>query len=185
MVDKKGVERAIRDLLLALGDDPDRPGLAETPARVAKMYEEILSGRQKTPEDIIRCFDEDFNHEMVAVRDISFHSVCEHHLMPFFGAVHICYVPAPNKLLGLSKLARIVEMYSRQLQLQERLGAQIADLLEGEACAAGVAVKICAQHTCISMRGINKPGAKTITTAFRGSMKNDMFLRGEALKLLI
>ena len=184
MIDKDGVEKAVHDLIIAIGDDPSRQGLLETPARVAKMYEEILSGREQDPKEIIKHFDEDFNQEMVAVRDINFHSVCEHHLLPFFGVVHICYIPAPKKLLGLSKLARVVEMYARQLQLQERLGAQIADLLESEASAKGIAVKIIAQHMCISMRGINKPGAKTITTALRGNIKNDVHLRREALELL-
>ena len=184
LIDKDGIEKAIHDLILSIGDDPTRPGLLETPARVAKMYEEILSGREQDPKEIIKYFDEDFNQEMVVVKDIIFHSVCEHHLLPFFGTVHICYIPVPKKLLGLSKLARIVEMYARQLQLQERLGAQIADLLESEASAKGVVVKISAQHMCISMRGINKPGAKTITTALRGSLKSDIHLRREALKLL-
>ena len=184
LIDKEGVKRAIHDLILAIGDDPMRPGLVETPERVAKMYEEILSGRGKDPKEIIKYFDEDFDQEMVVVRDITFHSVCEHHLLPFFGTVHICYIPAPKKLLGLSKLARVVEMYARQLQLQERLGAQIADLLINEASAKGVAVKINATHMCISMRGINKPGAKTISTALRGSIKSDVSLRREALKLL-
>ena len=184
MIDKDGVAKAVHDLILAIGDDPTRPGLLETPARVAKMYEEILSGRGQNPKEIIKYFDEDIDQEMVIVKDIDFHSVCEHHLLPFFGEVHICYIPAPKKLLGLSKLARIVEMYARQLQLQERLGAQIADLLENEAITKGVAVKISAQHMCISMRGINKPGTKTVTTALRGSLKTDIHLRREALKLL-
>ena len=184
LIDKEGVEKSIFDLLLALGDDPTRPGLMETPARVAKMYEEILSGRGLDPNEIIKYFDEDYDQEMVVVRDIHFHSVCEHHLLPFFGEVHICYIPTQKKLLGLSKLARVVEMYARQLQLQERLGAQIADLLEKGAEAQGVAVKISARHMCISMRGINRPGAKTITTALRGSLKTDINLRREALKLL-
>ena len=184
MVDKMGVEKAIHDLILSIGDDPARPGLIETPARVAKMYEEILSGRGQDPKEIIKYFDGDFDNEMVVVRDVSFHSVCEHHLLPFFGLAHICYIPAPKKLLGLSKIARIVEMYARRLQLQERFGAQIADLLESEASAKGVAVKISAQHMCISMRGINKPGSRTITTALRGSIKSDYYLRREALKLL-
>ena len=184
LIDREKVEKAVYDLILAIGDDPTRPGLMETPARVAKMYEEILSGRGQDPKKIIKYFDEDFDQEMVVVRNIIFHSMCEHHLLPFFGEVHICYIPAPKKLLGLSKLSRIVEMYARQLQLQERLGAQIADLLENEAAALGVAVKISAQHMCISMRGINKPGVKTITTALRGSLKTDINLRCEALKLL-
>ena len=184
MIDKISVEKAIHDLILAIGDDPTRPGLIETPARVAKMYEEILKGRGQNPKEILKYFDEDFNQEMIVVRDIAFHSVCEHHLLPFFGSVHICYIPSPKRLLGLSKLARIVEMYARQLQLQERLGTQIADVLENEADAKGVAVKIIAQHMCISMRGVNKPGATTITTALRGSIKSDIHLRREALGLL-
>ena len=184
MIDKSGVEKAVRDLLLAIGEDPTRPGLVETPVRVAKMYEEILGGRGQNPSEIIKCFDEDFDQEMVVVRDITFHSVCEHHLLPFFGSVHVCYIPAPKKLLGLSKIVRVVEMYARQLQLQERLGAQIADLLASEASAQGVAVKIFATHMCISMRGINKPGSKTVTTALRGCFKRDINLRQEALKLL-
>ena len=184
MINKKGVENAIRDLLLAIGENPKRPGLVETPARVAKMYEEILNGRELNPKEIIKYFDEETNEEMVIVKDIAFHSVCEHHLLPFFGTVHICYIPAPKKLLGLSKLVRIVEMFARRLQLQERLGSQIADCLEQEANALGVVVKINAEHMCISMRGINKPGSKTITTTLRGYFTNDFHLRQEALTLL-
>ena len=184
MVDKNKVKNAIHDLILAIGDDPARPGLVETPERVAKMYEEILGGNKINPRDIIKHFDEDLGHEMVVIKDISFHSVCEHHLLPFYGAVHICYVPAPKKLLGLSKIVRIVDMYARRLQLQERLGGQIAGTLMHEAGALGAAVKICAEHMCISMRGINKPGSKTITMALRGKIKEDINMRHEALMLL-
>ena len=184
MIDKKGVEKAIRDLLLAIGDDPDRPGLMETPARVARMYDEILRGRGLEPKEIIKYFDESSQGDIVAVRDIAFHSVCEHHLLPFFGCVHIGYIPAPGKLLGLSKLVRIVEMFARRLSLQERLGSQIADCLEQEADAQGVAVRIVAEHMCISMRGINKPGTKTVTTTLRGHLKSDFYLKQDALALL-
>ena len=184
MVNKKGVEKAIADLLLALGDNPEREGLRETPKRVAKLYEEILSGLSQEPKEILKFFNEDFNEEMVVMREIAFHSMCEHHLLPFYGVAHICYIPARGKLLGLSKLARVVEMYARRLQLQEKMGSQIADLLEQEAGALGVAIIIEAEHMCISMRGIKKTGSKTVTTALRGKFKTDKELRAEALSLL-
>jgi len=184
LIDKNGVEKAIRDLLLAIGDDPDRDGLKETPKRVAKLYEEVLSGNAQESSEILKYFNEDFCEEMVVLKDIEFHSVCEHHLLPFYGVAHICYIPAPGKLLGLSKLARIVEMYARRLQLQEKMGSQIADLLAREAGALGVAVLIEAEHMCISMRGIKKTGSKTVTTALRGKFKTDKDLRAEALGML-
>ena len=184
LVNKPGVEKAVRDLLLSLGDDPEREGLKETPKRVANMYEELLSGQTKEAAEILKYFDEGYNQEMVVVKDITFHSVCEHHLLPFFGEAHICYIPAPGRLLGLSKIARVVELFARRLQLQEKLGSQIADFLEGEAGALGTAVIIEAEHMCISMRGINKPGSKTVTTALRGALKANKDLRAEALQLL-
>jgi len=184
LVDKKAVEKAIRDLLLAIGEDFTRDGLEETPKRVAKLYEEILSGNTQDPQEILKYFSEDFSEEMVVIKNIAFHSMCEHHLLPFYGAAHICYIPATGKLLGLSKLARIVEMYARRLQLQEKMGSQIADLLEKEAGALGVAVIIEAEHMCISMRGIKKIDSKTVTTSLRGKFKTDIELRKEALALL-
>ncbi|MCL2840972.1 MAG: GTP cyclohydrolase I FolE [Defluviitaleaceae bacterium] len=183
-MDKDKIEKAIYDLLMAIGDDPNRSGIKETPKRVAKLYEEILRGNAQNPAELLKFFDEDFCEEMVVVKDIDFHSMCEHHLLPFYGVVHIAYIPAPRKLLGLSKLARIVEMYARRLQLQEKMGSQIADLLEKEAGAIGVAVAIEAEHMCISMRGIKKIGAKTITTALRGQLKTDKVLRREALQMI-
>jgi len=184
MIDKARIENAIRELLYAIGDDPCREGLKETPKRVAAMYEEIFSGLYTDPKDVLKYFDEDFHEEMVVVRDIEFHSMCEHHLLPFYGTAHICYIPSPGYLLGLSKLARIVELYARRPQLQEKMCSQIADLIEKEANAEGVAVLIEAEHMCMSMRGVKKNGSKTITTALRGKLKDNPTLRSEALSLL-
>jgi len=184
MVDKKRIEHAITELLHAIGEDPDREGLRETPQRVADMYEEVFSGLRQEPKEVLKCFDEDFHDEMVVVRDIPFHSMCEHHLLPFYGVAHICYIPAEGHLLGLSKLARAVEVYARRPQLQEKMGSQIADLIAQEAHASGVAVVIEAEHLCISMRGAQKIGAKTVTTALRGKLKEDPALRKEALGML-
>lgn len=184
MVDKDRIEHAIRALLSAIGDNPNREGLKETPQRVADMYEEIFCGLTEDPKDVLKCFDEDFCEEMVVVKDIYFHSICEHHLLPFYGTAHICYIPAPGHLLGLSKLARIVELYARRPQLQEKMSSQIADLLEQGAKAEGVAVIIEAEHMCMSMRGVKKMGSKTVTTALRGKIKTDPSLRAEALTLL-
>lgn len=184
MININAAEKAIKDLLVALGEDPNRDGLIETPKRVAKMYTELLSGNDTTPQEVLKYFDEDFCEEMVVVKDITFHSMCEHHMMPFFGVAHICYVPSKSKLLGLSKLARIVEMYARRLQLQEKMGGQIAEFLMNEAQALGVAVVIEAEHMCMSMRGIKKIGAVTVTTALRGKLKENEKMRAEALDLL-
>jgi len=183
MIDKPRIEAAVRELLLAIGDDPDREGLKETPARFARMYEEIFSGLYTDPNDFLKYFDEDFHEEMVVVKDIEFHSMCEHHLLPFYGKVHVCYIPGKGNLLGLSKLARIVELYARRPQLQEKMGSQIADLIEKEAKAEGVLILIEAEHMCMSMRGVRKVGSKTITTALRGKLKNDKKLRAEAFEL--
>lgn len=184
MIDKQRAEAAIRELLYAIGDDPDRAGLSETPARVAKMYEEVFCGLTQDPREVLKYFDEDFCDEMVVVKDIAFHSMCEHHLLPFYGLAHVCYIPAAGHLLGLSKLARIVEHYARRPQLQEKMGSQIADLLEREAKAMGVAVVIEAEHMCMSMRGVKKVGAKTVTTTLRGQLKATPTLRAEALDIL-
>ena len=184
MVDKNRVENAIRELLIAIGDDPERDGLRETPERVADMYAELFSGLSADPQEALKYFDEDFHDEMVVVKDIPFYSMCEHHLLPFYGVAHVCYIPAPGKLLGLSKLARIVELYARRPQLQEKMSGQIADLLEQEARATGVAVVLEAEHMCMSMRGVKKSGSVTVTRALRGRLKNDPELRAEALDLL-
>jgi len=184
MIDKKRAEAAVRELLCAIGENPDREGLLDTPKRVTEMYAEIMGGVDINPQDILHYFNEDFHEEMVVVRDISFHSMCEHHMLPFHGKADICYIPSGGRLLGISKLARIVELYARRLQLQERMSAQIADLLMNEAGAAGVAVIIQGEHMCMSMRGVKKPGTQTVTTAFRGKIKEDAALRSEAMALL-
>lgn len=184
MIDKKRIEAAVREILLAIGEDPTRPGLEETPKRVAKMYSEVFAGLGKEPKEVLKYFDEDFEEEFVIVKDITFHSMCEHHLLPFFGKVHICYIPSKGHLLGLSKLARIVDLYAKRPQLQEKMGSQIADCLEQEAKALGVGVMIEAEHMCMSMRGVSKMGANTVTLALRGKLKTEKDLRQEALALL-
>ncbi|MCL1995178.1 MAG: GTP cyclohydrolase I FolE [Defluviitaleaceae bacterium] len=183
-LDKVKTEKAIKDLLVALGEDPNREGLLDTPKRVALMYEEILRGFYTKDGGALNFFKEDFCGDMIIVKDIEFHSMCEHHLLPFYGMAHVCYVPAAGKLLGLSQLARVVELYAKRLQLQENMTKQIADLLQKEAQAVGVAIIIEATHLCMTMRGAKKIGAKTVTTAFRGVLKDDPNMRAEAVRLL-
>lgn len=172
MVDKRRIENAVREILFAIGESPDREGLAETPARVARMYEELTAGYAQEPsETLSRVFDEE-GGALVVERDIAFSSTCEHHLMPFFGKIHIAYI-ANGKVVGLSKLARAADVFAKRLQLQERLGAQIADSVYRELDARGVMVIIEAEHTCMTARGVKKAGAKTLTTAVRGDMPAD------------
>ena len=172
MVDKQRIENAVREILLAIGENPEREGLVETPARVARMYEEITEGYAQEPSvPLSRVFDEE-GGALVVERDIAFSSTCEHHLMPFFGKVHIAYI-ANGKVVGLSKLARVVEVFAKRLQLQERLGAQIADSVYRELNAKGVMVIIEAEHTCMTARGVKKVGTKTLTTAVRGDMPSE------------
>ena len=184
MVDKNRIEKAIREILFAIGDNPDRAGLKETPERVARMYEEIFSGLHSDPLQEAKLFEEDLADEMVIVKDIRFYSMCEHHLLPFYGSAHIAYIPKDGKILGLSKIARIVEIISRKPQLQERLTREICDTISQAAAPLGIAVIVEAEHLCMTMRGIKKPGAKTITTNFSGIMKADTSLRAEAISLL-
>ncbi len=182
-MDKERIENAVREILAAVGEDPDRPGLLETPARVARMYEEIFSGLDDNPEKHLKLFDEG-SEEMVVVRDIPLYSMCEHHLLPFIGKAHIAYIPSDGKVLGLSKLARIVDTFAKRPQLQERLTGQIADFLNDSLNPLGVAVVIEAEHLCMTMRGIKASGAQTRTSALRGIMRNDAKTRAEALSLL-
>lgn len=184
IVDQEKIKRAVRDILEAVGEDPDREGLQETPDRVARMYAEIFHGLGDDPRQYIKMFDEGNNDEMVIVRDIPMYSMCEHHLLPFIGKAHIAYIPGAGKVLGLSKLARIVDCYARRPQLQERLTAQIADFLYTELNAKGVAVVVEAEHLCMTMRGARAAGAVTRTSALRGIMKSDARTRAEALQLL-
>lgn len=185
LVDKERIERAFREILIAIGEDPDREGLQETPKRVANMYEEIFSGLEEDPTKHLKMFHEGQSDEIVIVRDIPMYSMCEHHFLPFVGKAHIAYIPNDNGLvIGLSKLARIVNAYARRPQLQERLTAQIADFIEKEMQPQGVAVVVEAEHLCMTMRGIRAAGSKTQTSALRGTMKKDARTRAEVMTLL-
>ncbi len=182
-VDQPRVERAVREILLAVGEDPDRDGLLDTPARVARMYAEVLSGIGEDPA-IAATFDADHD-EMVMVRDISLYSFCEHHVLPFVGRAHVAYIPAEDgRITGISKLARLVHGFARRLQVQERLTAQIADELERSLQPRGVFVMIEAEHLCMSMRGVRTPGATTVTSAVRGQFRDSVATRTEAMQLL-
>ena len=183
-MDKPRIEAAVRELLLAIGEDPDREGLRDTPRRVANMYGEIFGGMEEDPRSHLKIFPEEQNDEMVTVRDIPLYSMCEHHLVPFMGVAHIAYIPRDGRVIGLSKLARIVNCFARRPQLQERLTAQVADFLEKELNPQGVAVIIEAEHLCMTMRGVRAAGAHTQTSALRGRMKSDARTRTEALSLL-
>ncbi|MBQ9414999.1 MAG: GTP cyclohydrolase I FolE [Clostridia bacterium] len=183
-MDKPRIEAAVREILLAIGEDPDRPGLVETPRRVAQMYEEIFGGLTEDPHTHLKLFSEQDEEDLVTVRDIPLQSMCEHHLLPFIGVAHIAYIPRNGRVIGLSKLARIVNTYARRPQLQERLTAQIADFLEKELDPQGVAVIIEAEHLCMTMRGVRAAGSKTQTSALRGLMRSDVRTRAEVLSLL-
>lgn len=183
-MDKQKIENAVRDILEAIGEDPDRDGLKETPARVARMYEEVFSGLSEDAHDHLKLFDEKGNDELVIVRDIPLYSMCEHHLLPFVGKAHIAYIPADGRIIGLSKLARIVNVYARRPQVQERLTAQIADFLYEELGAKSVAVVVEAEHLCMTMRGVRAAGALTKTSALRGYARTDAKSRSEVMMLL-
>jgi GTP cyclohydrolase IA len=179
------IERAVTEILLAVGEDPDRDGLRDTPARVARALREQFAGLRMTPEDVLTTvFDAD-HEEMVLVRDIELYSTCEHHLVPFFGVAHVGYIPnEKGQITGLSKLARLVDLYARRPQVQERMTSQIADALMANLEPRGVIVIIEAEHLCMSMRGVRKPGAKTVTSAVRGSFLSSESTRAEAMSLL-
>ncbi len=182
-VDHERIERAVREILAAVGEDPDREGLKETPARVARMYTELFQGLHSDPRiHLEKCFTEKYD-EVVLVRDITFCSVCEHHLLPFMGKAHIGYLP-DGKVVGLSKLARVVDAFSRRPQVQERMTEQIADLLEDELAARGVVVVIEATHTCMTIRGVRKPGSLCVTSAVKGIFRKNLSTRSEVMQLI-
>lgn len=184
-LDQGRVEAAVREFLLAIGEDPNREGLLETPGRVARACEEIFGGMQEDPSlHLLKQFNEPGNDNMVIVRDIPFNSTCEHHLLPFTGKAHICYLPRDGRITGLSKLARCVSGYARRPQLQERLTQQIADAIELRLQPRGVLVVLQAEHSCMSMRGIKSVGSTTVTSAVRGWFKQDLKTREEALRLI-
>jgi GTP cyclohydrolase I len=183
--DEKRAENAVRELLIAVGEDPDREGLRETPARVARAYKEIFAGLWQEPGDVLTTTFDLGHDEMVLVKDIEVFSTCEHHLVPFRGVAHVGYIPSTNgKITGLSKLARLVDVYARRPQVQERLTTQIADSLMEILEPRGVIVVVECEHMCMSMRGIRKPGAKTITSAVRGQLR-DVATRNEAMSLIM
>ncbi|MBM9620179.1 GTP cyclohydrolase I FolE [Streptomyces zhihengii] len=183
--DEKRAENAVRELLLAVGEDPDREGLQETPARVARAYKEIFAGLRQQPEDVLTTTFDLGHDEMVLVKDIEVYSTCEHHLVPFRGVAHVGYIPSvTGKITGLSKLARLVDVYARRPQVQERMTTQIADSLMKILEPRGVIVVVECEHMCMSMRGIRKPGAKTITSAVRGQLR-DVATRNEAMSLIM
>jgi GTP cyclohydrolase IA len=185
-IDTGRIERAVREILLAVGEDPERDGLTETPARVARAYAEQFSGLAQRPEDVLTTvFDADHD-ELILVRDIEMYSTCEHHLVPFFGFAHVGYIPnEKGQITGLSKLARLVDVYAHRPQVQERMTSQIADALMTVLEPRGALVVIEAEHLCMSMRGVRKPGAKTVTSAVRGIMRDSDRTRAEAMSLLL
>ncbi len=185
LVDKERVKKLVKELLEAIGEDPTRPDLVRTPERIADLYSELLSGMEKDPEEELIVALEEKHDEIVLLKDISFYSLCEHHLLPFFGKVHIAYLPKHGKITGLSKLVKVVEILSRRLQVQERMTTQIAEAILRRLEPLGVMVVVEAEHLCMSMRGVNKPGAKVITSAVRGIFRENAKTRNEVLSLLL
>jgi GTP cyclohydrolase I len=185
-VDHARAEAAVRELLIAVGEDPDRPGLRETPARVARAYAETFAGLHQDPAEVLSTtFDEDHD-ELVLVKDIALYSTCEHHLVPFHGVAHIGYIPGEDgRVTGLSKLARLVEVYARRPQVQERMTKQIADAMMSALHPRGVIVVVEAEHLCMAMRGVRKPGTRTMTSAVRGIFKENASTRSEAMGLVL
>ena len=184
-MDREKIKRAVRDILEAIGENPNREGLLDTPDRVARMYEEIFGGIHEDPRKHLQVYFQDDKHEeLVLVKDIPFYSCCEHHLVPFFGKAHIGYLPKDGKLTGLSKLARVVETIAKRPQLQERITKDVAEIIMEELQPYGVIVVVEAEHMCMTMRGVKKPGSKTITSAVRGIFQKDIAARAEAMSLI-
>ena len=184
MIDVPRAEAAVRELLVAIGEDPDRAGLRDTPARVARSYSEIFAGLDMSPSDVLTTMFEIGHDELVLVRDIDVYSMCEHHLVPFHGVAHVGYIPsADGRVAGLSKIARLVDLYARRPQLQERMTTQVADAMTEVVGARGVLVVIDCEHLCMSMRGVRKVGSRTVTSAVRGQLRNPA-TRAEAMSLI-
>lgn len=184
-MDRAKIEEGVRLILEGVGEDPTREGLRKTPERVAKMYEEVFAGMNENPAIHFETTFDEHQEEMVLVRDIPFYSMCEHHLAPFFGHAHIAYIPAPDgRICGLSKLARLLDVFARRPQVQERLTSQVADTLMKELKPQGAIVVLEAEHLCMSMRGVKKPGTQTTTSAIRGIFDEDTAARAEALSLI-
>jgi GTP cyclohydrolase I len=184
-VDLPRIAAAVREILIAIGEDPDRDGLVNTPMRMARMYEEVFAGLRENPDTHLQVMFEAEHDEMVMVRDIPMTSMCEHHLVPFMGKAHVAYIPGEDgRVTGLSKLARLVDAYAKRPQVQERLTAQIADEIERTLQPRGVLVVIEAEHLCMSMRGVRKPGASTVTSAVRGQFRDSTATRFEAMRFI-
>jgi GTP cyclohydrolase I len=185
-VDLLRVERAVREILAAIGEDPDRDGLRDTPARVARMYAETCAGLHEDPSRHLKVTFDAEHDELILVRDIAFYSMCEHHLVPFFGKAHVAYIPSTEgRITGLSKLARLVDGFAKRPQVQERLTTQVADALVAELDPRGAVVVIEAEHLCMAMRGVRKPGSSTVTSAVRGLFRTDVSARSEAMRLIL
>ena len=182
-IDTDRIEKAVREILLAIGEDVGREGLRETPMRVARMYKELFSGMGENPEKHIKSVFSEKCEEIVLLKDIPFYSTCEHHMMPFIGSVHVAYLPG-EKVLGVSKIARIVDSFAKRLQIQERLTSQIADFIMDNLQPQGVAVVMEASHSCVTIRGVQKPGSIMVTSALRGRFKKDIRSRSEVLSLM-
>ena len=183
MIDQDKIKRAVHDILVAIGEDPSREGIRETPRRIAEMYAEVFRGMKEDPREVLSVGFEEGHNEMVILKDIPFYSICEHHLLPFYGMAHIGYIPK-GRVVGASKLGRVVEILAKRPQLQERLTTQIADTIVEALQPQGVAVVIEAEHMCMSMRGVKKPGVLTITSAVRGIFRKNEKTRAEAMSLI-
>jgi GTP cyclohydrolase I len=185
MIDEKKLQKAVRMILEAIGEDPEREGLRDTPRRVTKMYKEVFKGLYQDPKEYLQiCFSEDQHDELVLVKDISLYSICEHHLLPFYGKAHIAYIPAKGRIVGLSKLVRVVESIARRPQLQERLTSTVANIIMEVLKPKGVVVVVEAEHLCMSIRGVKKPGSITVTSAVRGIFRQNQVSRSEAFSLI-
>ncbi len=183
-MDKKKIEKAVRDILEAVGDNPEREGLKNTPKRVSEMYEEIFGGIDRNPDDDLEVFFEKEHDEIILLKGIPLYSICEHHMVPFVGKAHVAYIPGNNRITGLSKIARVVDTLARRLQVQERLTTEIAEVLMRKLTPRGVLVVVEAEHLCMSMRGVKKPGSMTMTSAVRGVFRTSQKTRSEALSLI-
>ena len=183
-MDKKKIEKAIRDILIAVGENPKRRDIKDTPRRVAEMYEEILEGYKLDPEKELEVIFEKDHDEIILLKNIPLYSVCEHHMLPFIGKAHVAYIPSNNRVTGLSKLVRVVDIFAKRLQVQERITTDIADIIMKKLKPRGVLVVIEAEHMCMSMRGVKKPGVMTITSAIRGIFRKNEKTRAEAMSLI-
>lgn len=183
-MDAKKIEKGVRLILEGIGEDPDRPGIKDTPERVARMYQEIFSGMETSSEELLKPIEGESHDEMVLLKNIPFYSMCEHHMLPFVGKVHVAYIPSGGKIVGLSELVKAVELLTKRLQVQERLTTQLADLIMERLKPKGAMVIIDAEHLCMSMRGVKKTGTRTVTSAVRGIFRTRKTTRDELLQLL-